>query len=49
MKRNDNIYVSWFYDKENIKKDKVRFCLNEDLVRVLVKQINDIHETGKVG
>ncbi len=49
MKRNDNIYVSWSFDKKNIKKDNVRFCLNEDLVRVLVRKINDIHETGKVG
>ncbi len=49
MKRNENIYVSWSFDKKNIKKDNVRFCLNEDLVRVLVRKINDIHETGKVG
>jgi hypothetical protein len=47
--RNDNIYISWLFDEENIKKDNVRFCLNEDLVRVLVRHINDIHETGKVG
>jgi hypothetical protein len=49
MKRNDNIYVSWSFDRKNIKKDNVRFCLKKDLVRVLVRKINGIHEKVKVG
>ncbi len=32
-----------------ISKKDVRFCLNEDVMRVLARKINDIHETGKVG
>ena len=48
MKRNEKINDTWSTDKQNIKKDNVIFCLNEDLVRVLVRKINDICETGNV-
>ncbi len=34
MKRNEKINITWSTDKQNIKKDNVIFCLNEDLVRV---------------
>jgi hypothetical protein len=48
MKRSEKINVTWSSDKQNVKKEIDRFCLNEILVRVLVKRVRENHGAGKV-
>ena len=40
--------MTWSFDKKNIKKENDRFCLNEILVRVLVKRVRENHGAGNV-
>jgi hypothetical protein len=49
MKANDNVYITWLWDKKNIKKNNNKLCLNKDLVRVLLRKISDIGDTDRVG
>jgi hypothetical protein len=46
MKSSEKIYVTWSFDKKNIKKENDRFCLNEILVRVLVDRLTEHQVEG---
>ncbi len=49
MKANDNVYVTWLCNKENIKRNNDKLCFNKDLVKVLLRNISDIGDTNCVG
>ena len=46
LKSSEKIYVTWSFDKKNIKKENDRFCLNEILVRVLVDRLTEHQVEG---
>jgi hypothetical protein len=46
IKANDNVYITWLYNKNNIKRNNDKSCLNKDLVRVLLRKISDIGDTN---
>jgi hypothetical protein len=49
MKANDKVFVTWLCDKNSIKKNKDKLCLNKDVVRVLLRKISDIGDMDCVG
>jgi hypothetical protein len=46
MKNGDDIYVDWRTDDKKIKKNNKDYCLNEGLVRFLVKKIQEMNKTN---
>ncbi len=45
MKENRDVHVTWMTDKKQLKEKSNIFCLEKDLVRVLVMKLMHIGET----
>jgi hypothetical protein len=43
MRNRKDLYISWRSDKEKMKKNNESYCLDGDLVKVIVKKLDQLN------
>ncbi len=49
MMNDNDVYIAWNSDKKKVKKNKKHYCIDKDLVRVIMKEMRqkNITEFGE--